>query len=76
MKEKVLKVLQQKCPEIDFFSSDMLVSDGTLDSLGLNIVIAALMQEFDIDIPYKEIVEANFNSIDAITAMVSRLAQK
>lgn len=73
MKEKVLEVLERECPEIDFLGSDKLVDDGTLDSLALTSIIAALTMEFGIVIPYEEIVEENFNSVAALAAMVERL---
>lgn len=75
MREKVLQVLQRECPEVDFSVSDKLVDDGILDSLTLTSIITALTMEFNIAIPYEEIIEENFNSVDAITAMVERLSQ-
>ena len=75
MKEKVLQVLQSECPDVDFTASNELVTDGILDSLTLTSIIAALTMEFDIVIPYEEIVEENFNSVDALAAMVERLKQ-
>ena len=73
MKDEVLRVLEQECPEVDFTASDTLVDDGILDSLALTSIIAALTMEFDITIPYEEIVEENFNSVDAMATMVERL---
>lgn len=73
MKEKVLQVIQAECPDIDFLSSDRLVDDGILDSLALTSIIAALTMEFNIVIPYEEIIEANFNSVDAMAALVEKL---
>ena len=58
---------------MDFESSDALVDDGILDSLSITQVIATLSMEFDITIPYEEIVEDNFNSLDGLVAMVERL---
>ena len=52
MKEKVLEVLQDALPHVDFESSDALVDDGILDSLSITQVIATLSMEFDITIPY------------------------
>lgn len=75
MKDKVLKLLKQECPEIDFTASNELVSDGMLESLTLTTIIAALTMEFGITIPYEDIVEENFNSVDAMTAMVERLSK-
>lgn len=73
MKDKLLALLQEECPDVDFLASDELVSDGILDSLALTSIIAALTIEFGITIPYEDIIEENFNSIDAMAAMVERL---
>ena len=56
MYDKVLELLQEEYPEIDFTGSDELVDDGILDSLTLTGIIAALSMEFDIEIPYDEII--------------------
>ena len=74
MREKVLAVLTEEFPEIDFESSDSLVDDGILDSLTITGIIAALTMEFGITIPYEEIIEENFNSVDGLAAMVERLS--
>ena len=73
MEEKILELLSRLLPEIDFTSSEELVDDGFLDSLTITEIIMALSMEFDITIPYEEIVEENFNSIREIAAMVERL---
>ena len=73
MREQILKVLQDEYPEIDFESSDTLVEDGILDSLTITGMISALSLEFGVTIPYEEIVEDNFNSLDAIAELIERL---
>ena len=73
MYNKVLALLQEEYPEVDFTSSDELVDEGILDSLTLTGIIAALSMEFDIEIPYDEIIEENFNSVEAMSEMVERL---
>ena len=73
MEEKILKLLSEEYPEIDFTASDELVDDGILDSLTITGIIAALTMEFEITIPYEEIVEENFNSIAGLARMVERL---
>ena len=73
MVEKILKLLQEEYPEIDFQASDELVDDGILDSLTLTGIIAVLTIEFGITIPYEEIIEENFNSIASMAKMVERL---
>lgn len=73
MEEKVLKVLTEEFPDIDFMATDALVDDGILDSLTITGIIAALTLEFGITIPYEEIIEDNFNSVKGLAAMVERL---
>ena len=73
MKKQVLAVLQEEYPDIDFETSDALVDDGILDSLTITGIIATLSMEFGIIIPYEDIVEENFNSVDALARMVERL---
>lgn len=75
MEEKVLELLSNEYPEIDFAASDALVDDGILDSLTITGIIALLTMEFGIVIPYEEIVEENFNSVGAMARMVERLQQ-
>ncbi len=73
MREEVLKVLQEELPQIDFLSSNTMVDDGILDSLTITEIISILSMEFDISIPFEEIVEENFNSVDGLANMVERL---
>lgn len=73
MEEKILTLLSEEYPEIDFESSDALVDDGILDSLTITGIIATLTMEFGIEIPYEEIIEENFNSISGLAKMVEKL---
>ena len=57
MEEKILTLLSEEFPEIDFSASDALADDGILDSLTITGIIAALIMEFGIIIPYEEIIE-------------------
>ncbi len=72
MKEKLLKILEENCPDIDFTSSDRLVSDGILDSVTTIEVISTISMEFGIEIPFEEYTEDNFNSIDTIVSLMER----
>lgn len=73
MEEKILALLSEEYPEIDFEASDSLVDDGILDSLTITGIIATLTMEFGITIPYEEIIEENFNSIVGLARMVEKL---
>lgn len=73
MEKKILTLLTEDYPEIDFTASNELVDDGILDSLTITGIIASLSMEFDITIPYEEIIEENFNSIAGLARMVEKL---
>ncbi len=73
MEERVLALLSEEYPDIDFTASDTLVDDGVLDSITITGIIAALTMEFGIVIPYEEIIEENFNSIKGLAKMVEKL---
>lgn len=73
MKEKILALLEDVLPQIDF-TGDALVDSGILDSLSLVTAIGELSMEFGITVPYEEITPGNFNSLDAIVRLVERLA--
>lgn len=73
MEQKVLELLSEEYPEIDFMASDALVDDGILESLTITGIIALLSMEFGITIPYEEIIEENFNSVAGLARMVEKL---
>ena len=75
MEEDILELLSAEFPEVDFTASDELVDDGLLDSLTITGIIATLSMEYDIEIPYEEIIEENFNSIAGLSIMLERLQE-
>jgi len=73
MRKQVLEVLSVAAPSVDFEASVTLADDGIIDSLTVVNIIAELSIEFGISVPFEEISTENFNSLDAITALVERL---
>ncbi len=71
--DEILEILEEINPDIDFESCDTLVDDGILASLDIVSIIAELSDAFDITIPARDIVPENFNSAEAMYAMVQRL---
>lgn len=73
IKEVIREMLQELHEDVDFDAEERLVDDKVLDSFDLVTLVAELSEEFDIEITAEDFVEKNFNSLDALTAMVSRL---
>ena len=76
MKDEILEILEDINPGVDYEGSTTLVDDRLLDSLTIIALVAELEDAFDVSIPALEIVPANFNSVDAMTAMVQRLVDE
>jgi len=73
VKETVLNILREVKPTRDLSAVTDIVEGGFLDSFELMALITALGDEFGMEIDVDEIVPENFNSADAIAAMVERL---
>lgn len=76
MKDTILEILADIIDEDDLDTCTTLIDDGVLSSLDIIQLIGALNDEFDLSIPATEIVPQNFNSVDAMVAMVSRLSDE
>ena len=68
MKEKVMDILMDLRPDVDFENGKKLIGDGILESF-----VAELEDEFDVKIKPKDLVAENFNSVDDMVAMLEKL---
>ncbi|MBQ7488193.1 MAG: acyl carrier protein [Clostridia bacterium] len=73
MRDTIISILEDIKDDIDFDTCTTLIDDGYLSSLDIIQLIGALNDEFDVSIPATEIIPANFNSVDAMAAMITRL---
>ena len=76
MKDTILDILSDLVDADDLDTCTTLIDDGVLSSLDIIQLIGALNDEFDISIPATEIIPQNFNSVDALAAMVERLSEE
>ena len=76
LRDTILGILEDIGEDVDFDTCETLIDDGILSSLDIIQLIGALNDEFDISIPATEIIPENFNSVDAMAAMVARLSEE
>lgn len=69
----MIKLLKGIRADIDFESCNTLVDKKILSSLDIIQIISEVEDEFDVEIPAEEINPDNFNSADAMLAMIDRL---
>lgn len=74
--DELLNLLSENCPDIDFETETSLVDDGVLTSLDLVMLVGELNDVYDIEITADDLLPENFNSADAIFALVQRLREQ
>lgn len=74
--EKLLEILSDLHPEVDFVNTTDLVDDGILDSLDIVSLVAQIDAEFGVTIPAEEIIPENFNSAKELFALINKLDEE
>lgn len=71
--EELLEILEDLKPGVEFLGKTDIIDSGALTSLDIVTLVAEIDDEFDIDITVVDIVPENFNSVEAMMAMITRL---
>ena len=74
--DKLIEILEEIKPGVDYETCDTLIDDGLLDSFAILSIVSELQDEFDISITPAEIVPENFNSARALYALIKRRAEE
>lgn len=70
MREKLLEILIEAVPGVDFETETALVDDEILESLDIVTIVSELKDAFDVEITVDDLVPENFNSLDAMLALL------
>lgn len=71
--EKILEILSSVRSDIDFENETKLIDDGILDSFDIVSIVAELCDEYDITITVDMLEPENFNSAEAMLALVESI---
>lgn len=74
--EKLMNILRDLHPDVDFATADNLIDGGILDSFDIVTIVAEIDGEFDVQIPAEALIPENFNSARALYALVRRLIEE
>ena len=74
--EQLLEILNELHPEVDFENNEELIDDGILDSLDIVTIVTEIDDKFGVTIPAEEIIPENFNSAEALMALITRLDEE
>lgn len=71
--EKLMNILHELRPEIDFETENQLIDNGVLDSFDMVSLIGELNEAFEVEISFEDMEPENFNSAKQIYEMICRL---
>lgn len=71
--EELMEILRELHPEVDYEQCTTLVNDKILDSFDIVSIIAEIADQFDVTISAEHIIPQNFNSAQALYALIQRL---
>ncbi len=74
--EKLLEILNNLHPEVDFLTQEKLIHDMVLDSFDIVTLIAEIGDVFDVTISAKDIIPENFNSAKNLYALIQKLEEE
>ncbi len=74
--EELLELLERVRPGVDFENEKFLVDGAVLNSFDVVMIIGELNEHYDIDISVDDILPENFNSAEAIYALVEDMQDR
>lgn len=70
MLEELLAILTEAVPGVDFELETALVDDEILESLDIVTIVSEMKDVFDVEITVDDLVPQNFNSVEAMLALL------
>ena len=74
--EELLEILRELKPGVKFEGQTRLFDDGILDSLDVVSLVSEIDDAFDVEISVVDLRPENFNSVEAMMALIERLQEE
>ena len=73
MMKKMMDILLDVRPDVDFEKEKKLIDDCILDSFDIITIVSEFNEAFDIDIDVEDLEPENFNTVEAMAELIKRL---
>ena len=73
MLERLLEILYDVRPDLDFENETHLIDDDLLVSYDIDTIVSEFNDAFDVEINEDDLVPEDFNSVEAMAAFIRRL---
>lgn len=74
--DKLLKILSEIRPDVDFANEKKLIDDGILDSFDIISIVNELNEAYDIEIDVEDLEPDNFNTCAAMLELIEKLQEE
>ena len=74
--ERLMEILEETRPDVDFETATTLIDDQILDSFDIISIVGEVNDAYDVEINADDLLPENFNSADAILALIIRLQEE
>lgn len=71
--EKLMEILKELRPDVNFEVEKKLLDEGILDSFDMVSLIGEMNEQFGADVSFDDLDAENFNSVEQMWAMITRL---
>lgn len=75
-RQELMDILEETRPDIDFEKEKALIDDELLDSFDIISIVSEINDAFDISINVNDLLPENFNSVEAILALITKLQEE
>ena len=72
---ELMEILENMRPDIDFKNEKKLVTDRLLESFDIISLVTEIGDEFDVKVKPADLIPENFDSVEAMWAMIERLQE-
>lgn len=74
--DRILEILEELHPDVDFETAEHLIDEGILDSFDIVTIASEIDMDYGVAIPAEALTPENFNSAKALYALVERLVKE
>ena len=71
--EELLSIMSEIRPDVDFTTATKLIDDDVLDSFDIISMVSEINETFGIEINVNDLLPENFNSAEALYALIQKL---
>ena len=71
--DRLIEILEEIAPDVDFETCDSLIDDNLLDSFALLSLVSEIEDEYGVEILPTELVAKNFNSAESLWNLICEL---